>query len=145
IDQPKDHYPYTLVFQLRVKDKVISESEAKDVWHKILRTTLKGNDLKKLGNETDSLAVSVRVFVIEMRQQLYATDLSQGNAAELPNTWLLTRVGSPGHRVQAALALVRLLLGLASDAQPKSCLNNKDRPDALRIRMRCANREGERR
>jgi acylphosphatase len=43
--------PYTLVFQLRVKDEVISKSEAKNVWHKILRTTLKGDDLKKLGDD----------------------------------------------------------------------------------------------
>ena len=43
--------PYTLVFQLRVKDIVISKSEVKDVWHEILRTTLTGNDLKKLGDD----------------------------------------------------------------------------------------------
>jgi acylphosphatase len=43
--------PYTLVFQLRLKDKIISKSEAKDVWHEILRTTLTGNDLKKLGDD----------------------------------------------------------------------------------------------
>jgi acylphosphatase len=41
--------PYTLVFKLRDKDKVVSESEAKGVWHEILQTTLKGDDLKKLG------------------------------------------------------------------------------------------------
>lgn len=43
--------PYTLVFQLRVKDIALSKSEAKDVWHEILRTTLTGNDLKKLGDD----------------------------------------------------------------------------------------------
>jgi acylphosphatase len=43
--------PYTLVFQLRLKDKIISKSEAKDVWHEILRTTLKRNDLKKLDDD----------------------------------------------------------------------------------------------
>jgi len=41
--------PYTLVFKLRGGDKVISTSEAKDVWHGILKSTLKGEDLKKLG------------------------------------------------------------------------------------------------
>jgi acylphosphatase len=40
--------PYTLVFKLRDSDKVISKSEAKDVWHGILSSTLKGEDLKKL-------------------------------------------------------------------------------------------------
>jgi acylphosphatase len=43
--------PYTLVFALRDDDKVISKSEAKDVWHEILRTTLRGDDLEKLGDE----------------------------------------------------------------------------------------------
>jgi len=43
--------PYTLVFKLRADDKVISKSEAKDVWHEILRTTLKGDDLQKLGDD----------------------------------------------------------------------------------------------
>ena len=42
--------PYTLVFKLRANDKVISKSEAKDVWHEILQTTLKGDDLQKLGD-----------------------------------------------------------------------------------------------
>ena len=43
--------PYTLVFKLRPNDKVLSKSEAKDVWHEILRTTLKGDDLQKLGDD----------------------------------------------------------------------------------------------
>ena len=43
--------PYTLVFALRADNKVISKSEAKDVWHEILRTTLKGDDLQKLSDE----------------------------------------------------------------------------------------------
>jgi acylphosphatase len=43
--------PYTLVFTLRANDKVIPKSEAKDVWHEILRQTLKGADLQKLGND----------------------------------------------------------------------------------------------
>ena len=43
--------PYTLVFKLRADDKVISKSEAKDVWHEILWTTLKGDDLQKLGDD----------------------------------------------------------------------------------------------
>jgi acylphosphatase len=41
--------PYTLVFNLRGHDKVISTAEVKDVWHSILKSTLKGEDLKKLG------------------------------------------------------------------------------------------------
>jgi acylphosphatase len=41
--------PYTLVFKLRDDDKVISTAEAKGVWHDILKSTLKGEDLKKLG------------------------------------------------------------------------------------------------
>jgi acylphosphatase len=43
--------PYTLVFKLRANDKVISKSDAKDVWHEILRTTLEGDDLQKLGDD----------------------------------------------------------------------------------------------
>jgi acylphosphatase len=43
--------PYTLVFALRADNKVISKSEAKDVWHEILRTTLKGDDLQKLSDD----------------------------------------------------------------------------------------------
>jgi acylphosphatase len=41
--------PYTLAFRLRVNDKVISKSDAHDVWHGILTSSLKGEDLKKLG------------------------------------------------------------------------------------------------
>jgi len=40
--------PYTLVFHLRSKDEAISPSDAKDEWREILKTTLKGDDLKKL-------------------------------------------------------------------------------------------------
>jgi acylphosphatase len=43
--------PYTLVFTLRANDGVIPKSEAKDVWHEILRQTLRGADLQKLGND----------------------------------------------------------------------------------------------
>jgi acylphosphatase len=43
--------PYTLVFALRADDSAISKSEAKDVWHQILRTTLHGEDLQKLGKD----------------------------------------------------------------------------------------------
>jgi len=43
--------PYTLVFKLRANDEVISKAEAKRVWHEILRTTLKGDDLQKLGDD----------------------------------------------------------------------------------------------
>jgi acylphosphatase len=43
--------PYTLVFKLRLDDAVVSKTEAKDVWHNILETSLKGEDLKKLGDD----------------------------------------------------------------------------------------------
>jgi len=43
--------PYTLVFTLRADDNAISKSEAKGVWHQILRTTLHGEDLQKLDEE----------------------------------------------------------------------------------------------
>ena len=43
--------PYTLVFRLRADDKLISKSEAKDVWHEILRSILKEDDLQKLGDD----------------------------------------------------------------------------------------------
>ena len=43
--------PYTLVFRLRDADETVSKSDAKDVWHEVLRTTLKGDDLKKLGDD----------------------------------------------------------------------------------------------
>jgi acylphosphatase len=42
---------YTLVFKLRADDSVVSKAEAKDIWHSILRATLKGDDLKKLGDD----------------------------------------------------------------------------------------------
>ncbi len=43
--------PYTLVFKLRAKDETISTAKAKGAWHDILRTTLKGDDVKKLGDD----------------------------------------------------------------------------------------------
>ena len=43
--------PYTLVFNLRPNDTVISKGDAKDAWHQILAQTLKGDDLKKLGDD----------------------------------------------------------------------------------------------
>ncbi len=43
--------PYTLVFNLRPDDKAISGAEAEGVWRQILRTTLTGDDLKKLRPE----------------------------------------------------------------------------------------------
>lgn len=43
--------PYTLVFKLRGDDEVISAAEAKDIWHRILKSTLKGDDLKRLGSD----------------------------------------------------------------------------------------------
>jgi acylphosphatase len=39
---------YDLVFTLRADDEVISKKEARQVWHEILRSTLKGEDLDKL-------------------------------------------------------------------------------------------------
>lgn len=42
---------YDLVFTLRHDDTTISKDEAEDVFCKILRTTLKGEDLKKLKKE----------------------------------------------------------------------------------------------
>jgi acylphosphatase len=41
--------PYTLIFKLRSDDSVISKAEAKAVWHGILKSTLTGDDLRKLG------------------------------------------------------------------------------------------------
>ena len=41
--------PYTLVFRLRADDSVTSRPDAKVVWQGILKSTLKGDDLKKLG------------------------------------------------------------------------------------------------
>ena len=41
--------PYTLVFNLRAVDQVISKAEAQSAWRNILKTTLTGDDLKKLG------------------------------------------------------------------------------------------------
>jgi acylphosphatase len=43
--------PYTLLFTLRADDNVISKSEAKDVWHQILRRTLHQEDLQKLRDD----------------------------------------------------------------------------------------------
>jgi acylphosphatase len=43
--------PYTLVFKLRAGDQVISKADAQVVWRDILKSTLKGDDLKKLGDD----------------------------------------------------------------------------------------------
>jgi acylphosphatase len=40
---------YTLVFPLRADDGVVSKAEAKGVWRGILASTLKDEDLRKLG------------------------------------------------------------------------------------------------
>jgi acylphosphatase len=45
--------PYDLVFHLRTNDEPISKKEAKQVWHEILRSTLKGEDLNKLGDDDE--------------------------------------------------------------------------------------------
>jgi acylphosphatase len=41
--------PYTLVFRLRPDDGTLAPANVKTVWHGILQSTLKGDDLKKLG------------------------------------------------------------------------------------------------
>ena len=41
--------PYTLVFHLRPNDGNLAPADVKTVWHGILQSTLKGDDLKKLG------------------------------------------------------------------------------------------------
>ena len=43
--------PYDLVFTLRADDNTISRKEAKDVWHAILKNSLKGEDLSKLRDD----------------------------------------------------------------------------------------------
>jgi acylphosphatase len=43
--------PYDLVFNLRQKDKTLSAADVKDVWQGILKSTLKGDDLKKLSDD----------------------------------------------------------------------------------------------
>jgi len=40
--------PYDLVFTLRPEDKTLPDTDVKNVWQGILRSTLKGDDLKKL-------------------------------------------------------------------------------------------------
>jgi acylphosphatase len=40
--------PYDLVFRLRPDDKKLSPAQVKEVWRGILKSTLKGDDLKKL-------------------------------------------------------------------------------------------------
>jgi acylphosphatase len=46
-------HPYDLVFPLRTSDEPISKKKAKEVWHKILRSTLTGEDLNKLGDDDE--------------------------------------------------------------------------------------------
>ena len=41
--------PYTLVFRLRPDEGKLAPADVKAVWHGILQSTLKGEDLKKLG------------------------------------------------------------------------------------------------
>ena len=43
--------PYDLVFQLRSDDGKLAPADVKTVWHGILQSTLKGDDLKKLGSD----------------------------------------------------------------------------------------------
>ena len=43
--------PYDLVFKLRPEDKTLSKADVKDVWRGILKSTLKGDDLKKLHDD----------------------------------------------------------------------------------------------
>jgi acylphosphatase len=46
-------HPYDLVFHLRTNDETVSKREAKQVWHEILRSTLKGEDLDKLDDDDE--------------------------------------------------------------------------------------------
>jgi acylphosphatase len=43
--------PYDLVFELRADDEKVSPAAVKEVWHGILKSTLKGDDLKKLRDD----------------------------------------------------------------------------------------------
>ena len=43
--------PYDLVFHLRSDDGRLAPADVKTVWHGILRSTLTGDDLKKLGRD----------------------------------------------------------------------------------------------
>ena len=43
--------PYTLVFRLRDTDEAVAKSDVKDVWHELLKKTLKGEDLEKLHDD----------------------------------------------------------------------------------------------
>jgi acylphosphatase len=43
--------PYDLVFNLRTNDETLSTGDVKDVWQGILKSTLKGDDLKKLQDD----------------------------------------------------------------------------------------------
>ena len=43
--------PYDLIFNLRPKDRTLSAGDVKDVWHGILKSTLKGDDLQKLRDD----------------------------------------------------------------------------------------------
>ncbi len=43
--------PYDLVFELRPDDSKLTGPDVKTVWHGILKSTLKGDDLKKLGSD----------------------------------------------------------------------------------------------
>lgn len=45
--------PYDLVFHLRTNDEPVSKREAKQVWHEILRSTLKGEDLDRLDEDDE--------------------------------------------------------------------------------------------
>ena len=47
------NHPYDLVFHLRTNDEPISKKEAKQVWHEILRSTLKGEDLDKFDDDDE--------------------------------------------------------------------------------------------
>ena len=43
--------PYDLVFHLRPDNGKLGRVDVKTVWHSILRSTLKGDDLNKLGDD----------------------------------------------------------------------------------------------
>jgi acylphosphatase len=52
-DSRKITRPYDLVFPLRASGEPISRKKAKEVWHEILRSTLTGEDLNKLGDDDE--------------------------------------------------------------------------------------------
>jgi hypothetical protein len=48
VDVVEQDHPYDLVFHLRPDNGKLAPADVKTVWHHILQSTLKGDDLKKL-------------------------------------------------------------------------------------------------